>query len=74
MKKAVIDRFENDYVVVEWLDTKKSEAVPVHLLPDNVKTSDVLTWQNGVWAVDPKATSERKEQAEQLMNDLWKDA
>jgi hypothetical protein len=74
MRKAVIDRFEDDYVVVEWLDTKQSEAVPIRLMPSGAKMNDVLVQQNGSWTVDLQATKERAEQTEQLMNDLWKDA
>ncbi len=58
MKKYIIDRFEEDFAVLE-----KEEGgtinVPKSFFPD-AKKGDIVTEKNGEYFVDEKLTMERK--------------
>ena len=56
--KYIIDRFEEDFAVLEKEDGGTVD-VKITLLPD-VKEGDVIVEKNGVYFVDENATAERK--------------
>ncbi|WFD08721.1 DUF3006 domain-containing protein [Tepidibacter hydrothermalis] len=65
--KFVIDRFEGDYTVVE-LDNKTIAEIPKILIPKDAKEGDVLEIR-----VDVEETEKRKNEINNLMDDLFED-
>lgn len=67
---TIIDRFENNIVVLEtdggMIEIERSQ------LPENVREGDVLTENNGVWSVDVPATEKRRSDMRELMKRLMK--
>lgn len=66
----IIDRFEENYAVIEDKD-KKIIQVLRNRLPKQVKEGDCLVLVNGNYVIDEKATRERKQQVHNLMNQLF---
>lgn len=69
--KGIIDRFEDELVVIEV--DGKTQDVHTSLVADDVKMGDVVFFQEGVWKKDEKATKERASMMKSLMNDVWED-
>ena len=67
LMKVIIDRFEENYAVVELSD-KKTVDLPLELVPEGGKEGDVLDI-----TIDYKETDKRKEEIENLMEDMWKE-
>ena len=70
--KAVIDRFEdNNFAVLELNDQPGNMLiVPCSELPDDAQQGDVLSYQNGQWALDRNETIQRNNEIEALFNNL----
>lgn len=69
MEKFIIDRFEEEYAVLqkeslETVDVLKTE------LPD-AKEGDVVVYENGVYSVDYKETQKRKEFIQEKLRKLF---
>ncbi len=69
MKKFIVDRFEEEYAVLEkeeggTIDVLKSE------LPE-VKEGDLLIYENGFYTVDYEETQKRKELIQEKMRKLF---
>ncbi len=64
--KVIIDRFENDFAVIE-IENGKTISVPKILFP-NAKEGDVISI-----IVDKEETKKRKEKIQNLINDLFVD-
>ncbi len=64
--KAIIDRIEKDYVVVE-IDTGICVDIPKVLIP-NAKEGDIIKIE-----IDKNATIERKKHIQKLMNKAFED-
>ncbi len=66
----VIDRIENGYAVIEnegiMLD------IPLSQLPEGVKESDVLTFENGIYFRDEITAAERREEISARLENLFK--
>jgi hypothetical protein len=73
LRTAVIDQFEQEYAVIEWIDTKETKDIPKHELPVGAKVNDVLIWNKEMWHIDTKATKERQEKMDRLMSELWEE-
>ena len=69
MKKYIVDRFEEDFVVLEK-ETGGSINIKRELLPD-ANRGDVLTEENGVFIIDEQETLERKRRISEKMNKLF---
>lgn len=69
MKKYIVDRFEEDFVVLEK-ETGGSINIKRELLP-HVQRGDVLTEENGVFLIDEQETLERKRRISEKMNKLF---
>ncbi len=65
--KVIIDRFEENYAVVELSD-KKTVDLPVELVPEGAEEGDVLDI-----TIDYEETKKRKEETSDLMEDMWKE-
>ena len=69
MEKFIVDRFEEEYAVLEkenmeTVDVLKSD------LPE-VKEGDVLNYENGIYTVDYEETRKRKELIKEKMRKLF---
>ncbi|MDK2798643.1 MAG: hypothetical protein PWP27_248 [Clostridiales bacterium] len=64
--KIIIDRFQDDFVVVE-LPNKSIMSIPKAIIPEDAKEGDVLIVQ-----VDRKGTKKKKQEIEKLIEDVWK--
>lgn len=71
MKKGIIDRFEGNFAVVEFED--RTEDIPKEILPNDCKVGDVLTISDNKITVDKAETLKRKEEINNLMNELFED-
>ena len=69
MKKYIVDRFEEDFVVLEK-ETGGSINIKRELLPE-AKRGDVLTEENGAFVIDEQETLERKRRISEKMNKLF---
>jgi len=65
-----IDRFENEYALIED-DTRKIIHVLKKDLPKDAKEGDRLTLKNNKWLINKKGTISQKEKIDKLMNSLW---
>jgi Protein of unknown function (DUF3006). len=66
---GIIDRFEEEFVVVE-LETKKLINIEKNKIPIEAIVGDVLNIGNYI-TVDLKETEKRKKYIEKLTEDLW---
>ncbi len=69
--KAVIDRWEGEYAVLDIQG--KMENVKKDQIPAGAREGDVLLKQGGQWIIDRKSSERRKEEIEHLADELWKD-
>lgn len=69
MKRYIVDRFEEDFIVLEK-ETGGSIDIKRELLP-HVQRGDVLTEENGVFRIDEHKTLERKKRISEKMNKLF---
>ena len=65
--KVIIDRFEEQYAVVE-LDNGDFVSVPRAVLPNLADEGDVITIE-----IDEEATNHRRKRIEGLMNTLFEE-
>ncbi len=64
----IIDRFEGDWAVIEFEETTFN--LPRVLLPSEAREGDVIRISV---TLDKKATAERRERIEKLMDELFED-
>lgn len=70
--KFIIDRFENDIAVCEDENGKIIEFLKSQL-PKNAETGDVIIQKNNRYYVDKQETSKRRQEIEELMDELFED-
>ena len=68
---VIIDRFEDEYAVVEMPD-KKMLNIEKNKIPPEAKEGDVLKIENDKIFIDEIETIKRKMEIEKMMNDIWK--
>lgn len=73
MRKGVIDRFEGDIAVIEWLDNQEKLDLPCTKLPKGAEVGDVLLFDGATWKVDKEETERRGKEIKKLMEELWED-
>ncbi|MCB8818318.1 DUF3006 domain-containing protein [Desulfosporosinus shakirovi] len=68
--KGIIDRFEGDYVVVEFEGRK---MVDIHKsdLPAGVREGDVIRGINGAYVFDELETERTKKVTKTMFDKLW---
>lgn len=71
MRKGIIDRFEGNFAVVEFED--RTEDIPKEILPKDCKVGDVVSFIDNKISVDKAETLKRKEEIDDLMNELFED-
>jgi hypothetical protein len=67
---VAVDRFEGSFAVCEQEDGSMVD-VDMKLLPEGTKEGDVLTFHNGIYAVDAEVTAARAKRIRQLTGELW---
>ena len=70
--KVVIDRFEGNFAVCEKED-RTMLNINRNKLPAQSKEGDVLIVEGDTIRIDEGETAERKNSAEKLMKDVWRD-
>ena len=68
----IIDRFENEYAVLED-ETKKMVHVKRTELPSEAKPGDCIQMVDGSYRVDEAQTKKRQVRIQNLMDDLFED-
>ncbi|MCD7778376.1 MAG: DUF3006 domain-containing protein [Clostridiales bacterium] len=63
--KAIIDRFENDFALLE-LESGKTISVPKEIIPPNAAEGSVL-----IISCDEKETDKRRREIKEKMNSLF---
>ncbi len=67
MRRLVIDRFEGDYALCEYTDTRETIDIKKSLLPQEAKEGSTITLENDVYSLDIQDTeARRKAMAEKL--------
>lgn len=70
--KAIIDRFEEQFAVVE-LDNRKMININKSSLPKEAKEGDVLNIEKDVITIDYEETERRRKEIEELTKDLFEE-
>ena len=65
MPKAIIDRFEGEFAIVE-LPNKDYANLPKKLLPKTAREGDVISIE-----IDAKETRDRTANMQELKNKVW---
>lgn len=65
--KYVVDRIEEDIVVLENIETNEIREESIKILPDNVKEGSVLLYDNNLYILD---NDEEKIRRERIQNKL----
>ncbi|MGV2886229.1 DUF3006 domain-containing protein [Paenibacillus taichungensis] len=72
MKKGIVDRFENQLVVIEF-ERGKTEDIPRELVSPNVVPGDVVELHDGIWQPNQSETEERRKKIKELESELFED-
>ncbi len=67
--KAVIDRFEGEYVVLDI--EGRIENIKRSAVPKDAREGDVLLKKEGKWLINPEATKKLKDAIDGLADELW---
>jgi Protein of unknown function (DUF3006). len=68
--KGIIDRFEGDYVIVEF-EGRKMKDISKNLVVPEAKEGDVIVLVDGKYQVDHEETQKRKAEIAKLTEDMW---
>ena len=58
--KYSIDRIENDIAVLENIDTNEIIEIEISLLPENIKESNIVIYENNIYKIDQETEDSRK--------------
>lgn len=58
--KYSIDRIENDIAVLENIDTNEIIEIEKSLLPENIKESNIVIYENDKYKLDQETEDSRK--------------
>ena len=58
--KYSIDRIENDIAVLENIDTNEIIEIEISLLPENIKESNIVIYENNKYELDQETEDSRK--------------
>ena len=70
--KYSVDRIENNIAILENLDTKELIEVEVTILPQNIKESNILIYENNQYLLDKDTEQQRKNDLLSRFNKLKK--
>lgn len=71
-RKYVIDRFEENYVVLEDLEGSIFN-IEKRYIDNEAKEGDILYKKDNFYYIDNEATRLRKEEIDKLMKGLWEE-
>lgn len=71
VESFTVDRIEENIVVLEDRKTKKMYDIEKNMLPEEIKSGDIIKKINGKFFVDEIETQEVEERIQKKMNDLW---
>ncbi len=71
--KAIIERFEGDFALLEIRGKGQVIKVKRAKLPPAAREGDVVFCQGEGWLIDQKATATLKKEVEDLATELWQD-
>jgi hypothetical protein len=69
MIKGIIDRFEDDLVILEIEGENK--VVKRCDIPQEAREGDVVVFAHNSWTIDKDGTRDRKNNIDKLANELW---
>lgn len=69
MIKGIIDRFENEYAIIEIEGTPK--VVERSDIPSEAREGDVMVFSRNTWTIDKTGTIRRSQKINNLANELW---
>lgn len=72
MNKGIVDRFESDFVVIEF-DGGRTEDVPRDQVSREVTPGDVVELRDGIWQPNRSETEERRNKIKKLESELFED-
>ena len=58
--KYSIDKIENDIAVLENIDTNEIIEIEISLLPENIKESNIVIYENNKYKLDQETEYSRK--------------
>lgn len=67
-----VDRFENDFVVLEDRQTRKLFNIAIDQLPSNLKEGDILSYKNGQFLLNKNETNKLQNDIQSRFNNLKK--
>ena len=71
VESFTVDRIEENIVVLEDRKTNKMYDIEKNMLPEEIKSRDIIKKVNGKFFVDEIETQEVEERIQKKMNDLW---
>ena len=71
MERFTVDRIEGDFAVLEGEGGSMSD-VPLSGLPEGVEEGDCLALDGGLWSIDERGRSERRDRIAGKMAKLFK--
>lgn len=70
--RGIIDRFEQEVCVIE-LEDKSFIGIPSELMPEGAKEGDCIVIREDEIFIEENATKMRKQEIQQLMDDIFED-
>lgn len=67
-----VDRFENDFAILEDRKTRKLINIAINQLPSNIKEGDILYYKNGQFLLDNNKTNKLQNDIQSRFNNLKK--
>lgn len=67
-----LDRFEEDFAVLEDRNSKKMLDIPISNIPSNAKEGDILKLSNGSYVIDYEETRAVSDRIREKMDSLKK--
>ncbi|AUN05065.1 DUF3006 domain-containing protein [Clostridium botulinum] len=70
--KGIIDRFEENFAVVE-LEDKKMINIDKNIIPKKAKEGDVINIEGDIITLNEKERKRLKKEIDKLTEDMWKE-
>ncbi|EJP6473998.1 DUF3006 domain-containing protein [Clostridium botulinum] len=70
--KGIIDRFEDNFAVVE-LEDKRMINIDKNILPKKAKEGDVINIEGDIITLNEKEKEKLKKEIDELTKDMWQE-
>ncbi|APU58871.1 DUF3006 domain-containing protein [Clostridium botulinum] len=70
--KGIIDRFEENFAVIE-LEDKKMINIDKNIIPKKAKEGDVINVEGDIITLNEKERKRLKKEIDKLTEDMWKE-